>query len=133
MRWRRETAAWARRFGVPAVLFALILVMAYLAGPEVRAWWRTLERVRQVKRGQACPSDATMLYGRMLRVMKRRGFEKPGWITPSEFARLLPASGATALVGNFTSAYNDLRFGGNPDAARRMMSLIEQIERQPRT
>ena len=130
MRWRREAAAFGRRYGVPAVLFALILVVAYLAGPRVRAWWRTLERVRQVKRGQACPSDATMLYSRMLRVMKRRGFEKPGWITPREFARLLPASGTTALVGSFTAAYNDLRFGGNPDAARRMVYLIEQIERQ---
>ena len=133
MRWRREAAAWARRYGVPAVLFVLILVVSYLAGPGVRAWWRTLERVRQVKRGQACPSDATLLYGRMLRVMKRRGFEKPGWITPSEFARLLPASGTTAMVGSFTAAYNDLRFGGNQDAARRMVSLIEQIERGPRS
>ena len=128
MRWRREATAWARRLGVPAVLFALILVVAYLAGPEVRAWWRTIERVRQVKLGQACPSDATMLYGRMLRVMKRCGFEKPVWITPAEFARLLPASGTTALVGNFTAAYNDLRFGGDQDAARRMISLIEEIE-----
>jgi hypothetical protein len=35
------------------------------------------------------------------------------------------------LVARFTSAYNDLRFGGNPGAAPRMMALLAEIERAP--
>jgi hypothetical protein len=89
--------------------------------------------VRQARRGQACASDATLLYGRMLRFLKRRGFEKPHWITPAEFAGMLPQSQTSALVGDFTAAYNDLRFGGKAAAAAHMVALLERIEREPRT
>jgi hypothetical protein len=32
-------------------------------------------------------------------------------------------------VASFTSAYNDLRFGGRAEAAGRMIELLERIER----
>jgi hypothetical protein len=83
--------------------------------------------------GQTRASDATLLYGRMLHFMRRRGFEKPGWVTPAEFVRMLPTSPSAALVDEFTSAYNDLRFGARPGAAARMVDLLQQLERQPRT
>jgi hypothetical protein len=111
-------------------VFALLLAgVGYWARPKAWAWWRTRARVRQVLRGRACSSDATLLYDRMLRFMKRRGFEKPSWLTPAEFAGVLPASDTAVLVRQFTSAYNDLRFGGNADAATRMVDLLERIER----
>jgi hypothetical protein len=61
-------------------------------------------------------------------VLKRRGFDKPAWLTPAEFARLLPPSHLAALVEEFTLAYNHLRFGGRRQAARRMVALLEQLE-----
>jgi hypothetical protein len=33
------------------------------------------------------------------------------------------------LVSDATQAYNELRFGGRPDAAPRMMRLLEAIEK----
>jgi hypothetical protein len=86
--------------------------------------------VRQAQRGAASSQDATLIYLRLLRHLKRRGFEKPDWITPAEFAQMLPASPASALVANFTTAYNGLRFGSDPAAAPRMMVLLDQIERE---
>jgi hypothetical protein len=85
-------------------------------------WWS--------QRGAARASDATLLYARMLALLKRKGFEKPAWITPMEFVRLIPASQMASLVSNFTSAYNDLRFGGDPAAASRMIETLESLERQ---
>ena len=127
--WRAAGAAYIRQYGA-ATVFALLLAGAgYWAWPKTRAWWRTRTRVRRVLRGQACSSDATLLYDRMLRFMKRRGFEKPCWLTPAEFACVLPASDTAVLVRQFTSAYNDLRFGGNAGAAARMVDLLERIER----
>ena len=131
MRWREGAMAFARRFGAAAVFLALVAGLGWWAGPRVWTWWRTLERVRQVKRGQARVSDATLLYERMLRVMHRRGFERPAWITPAEFARVLPPSETAVLVEQFTSEYNDLRFGGNAEAATRMVGLLERIEHAP--
>jgi hypothetical protein len=67
----------------------------------------------------------------MLTILQRRGLEKPAWLTPSEFARLLPPSPAATVVEDFTVAYNDLRFGGNPSAAPRMVGLLAELENSP--
>jgi hypothetical protein len=64
----------------------------------------------------------------MLKLLKRRGYEKPGWFTPHEFAASLPPSEMGMLVLQFTSAYNALRFGGQADAAPRLSELLDELE-----
>jgi hypothetical protein len=84
-------------------------------------------RVRRVRSGQASVADATVLYTRMLDVLHRRGFQKPAWFTPYEFAASLPAETAM-LVEQLTAAYNELRFGGKLEAAPRLTLLLEELE-----
>jgi hypothetical protein len=64
----------------------------------------------------------------MLRVLENRGLQKPPWLTPAEFARVLPASELAMLVEDLTGAYNEFRFGGRRDAAPRMVRLLKRIE-----
>jgi hypothetical protein len=100
------------------------------AGPLLRGVrWRT--RVARVRRGQASVADATLLYDRMLQLLKRRGYQKPPWFTPSEFAASLPASELRQAVGEFTVTYNALRFGGQAESAVRLSVLLEEVERAP--
>ncbi len=132
-RWGPAALSFGRNYGAAAVMAVLLAWAAWLGGPRALSWARALVRVRRVRQGQASSSDATLLYGRMLRVLKRRGFEKPAWVTPSEFAIMLPWSETATLVVEFTTAYNDLRFGERPGAAARMVDTLERIERQPRT
>jgi transglutaminase-like putative cysteine protease len=109
------------------ILFALA-ALAMLYGPSL---WRKLRaelRVRRAQRGEAQASDATLLYERMLRVLEHRGLQKPPWLTPAEFARVLPASELAILVEDLTGAYNEFRFGGRRDAAPRMVRLLRRIE-----
>jgi hypothetical protein len=127
---KQAVADWGRRYGAFAVLAVLIALAAWEYAPRAWTWSKTLARVRQAQRGAARASDATLIYARMLALLKRRGFEKPPWITPVEFARLLPASETASLVASFTVAYNDLRFGGDPSAASRMIEALESLERQ---
>jgi hypothetical protein len=94
-------------------------------------WWTTRQRLLKVQRGEGHPSDATLLYQRMLKALRRRGIEKPVWLTPCEFARVLQEPELSLLVEDFTSAYNELRFGGNADAAGRIFVLLEQLEAAP--
>lgn len=131
-RMRAAVVSYGRAYGAAFAAAVLMLGVAWWMAPRAWAWWQTRVRVRLVKRGQASASDATLLYGRMLRTMKRRGFEKPSWVTPAEFAGMLPASETAALVGSFTAAYNDLRFGGNAGAAAQMVGILERIEHEPR-
>jgi hypothetical protein len=94
-------------------------------------WWTTRQRMLQVQRGQGQASDATLLYQRMLKALRRRGIEKPIWLTPCEFARVLQEPELSLLVEDFTSAYNELRFGGNAEAAGKIVVLLERLETAP--
>jgi transglutaminase-like putative cysteine protease len=97
-------------------------------GSDGWRWWNTRRRVLKVQRGEGEASDATLLYQRMLRVLHRRGIEKPAWLTPFEFARVLQEPELALLVEDLTAAYNELRFGGNPEAAGRLVGLLEKLE-----
>ena len=126
--WKGRLVEWFRAYGVWLMgVAALAAVMVY-AGP---AMWRVLRvwlRVRRARRGQARADDATLLYRRMLELLRRRGYQKPAWFTPGEFARTLPPSDLAALVEQFTEAYNALRFGGRVEAAPRLSELLERLE-----
>ena len=109
--------AGARRFGWQAVALAAGLVaLGFAAGPLVRLM-HMRRRVERVRRGQASVADATLLYQRMLHILKRRGYQKPPWFTPAEFAASLPRTQLGDSVGEFTATYNALRFGGHVEAA----------------
>ena len=117
-----------RRYGFVFLgIMALALLGKYL-GPDGWQWWRARQRLLKVQRGEGHPSDATLLYQRMLKALRRRGIEKPAWLTPCEFARVLQEPELSLLVEDFTSAYNELRFGGNAEAARRIFVLLERLE-----
>jgi transglutaminase-like putative cysteine protease len=125
--WRSRIANWSGTHGPVLVLLAALASALVLAGPRVLRSLRMLHRVRRARGGQASASDATLLYQRMLDVLRYRGFQKPPWFTPREFAASLPAE-TGMLVDQFTSAYNDLRFGGKLDAAPRLTLLLEELE-----
>ncbi len=130
--WTGRYWSGARDFGIRYgfVLFG-VLVLAVLGkflGRDGWHWWSTRQRMLKVQRGEGQASDATLLYRRMLKALHRRGIEKPAWLTPCEFARVLQEPELSLLVEDFTSAYNELRYGGNSEAAGRIVVLLERLE-----
>ena len=125
--WRSQARVQIERHGPWLLALVVLAITGFLAGPHA---WRTLRmvhRVRRLRYGQASVSDATALYERMLEILRQRGFQKPAWFTPREFTASLP--GETAIrVEQFTSAYNELRFGGKLEAAPRLTLLLEELE-----
>jgi protein-glutamine gamma-glutamyltransferase len=107
-------------------------VLGAWSAPKLWRMWRMRLGVRRLRRGQVSVADATLLYERMLKLLKRRGYEKPDWFTPYEFARSLPPSEMGMLVLQFTSAYNALRFGGQANAAPRLSELLGELEERRR-
>ncbi|HEY9142246.1 MAG TPA: DUF3488 and transglutaminase-like domain-containing protein, partial [Bryobacteraceae bacterium] len=89
--WEERAAAWLRRFGpwlAAAILFAVVL---WRFGPRSIRTLRLRLRISRARRSPATAADATLLYRRMLAIMARRGYHKPPWFTPAEFAASLPA------------------------------------------
>jgi protein-glutamine gamma-glutamyltransferase len=129
--WPANTVSVWGVVGALVILVGLAMVVV-LFGPTWARWWRERQRVQRARRGEGQASDATLLYQRMLAMLARRGFQKPPWLTPAEFARVLPASEVAVVVEELTSAYNAFRFGGERAAAPRMVQLLERLETLPR-
>ena len=118
-----------KHHGAPLAAGLIIIGALIIYGPAALKAWRHRQRLRRVQRGQVEANDATILYNRMLRVLEKRGYERPAWITPNEFARGLPATEVAPLVDDLTEAYQQLRYGGRREAGPRMLRLLEQLER----
>ncbi len=127
-RWWDDVRSFALRYALPLSSVALLGPLVLFFGRDGWKWWKNRQRVLKVQRGEAQASDATLLYQRMLQVLRRRGVVKPPWLTPFEFARVLQEPELALLVSDLTVAYNEVRFGGKPEAAGRMVYLLEQLE-----
>lgn len=127
--WRSVKAAMTGGAAIAAASAIGAGLAIWLAGPGLMRRLRMRRRVERLRRGQADGNDATLLYGRMLQVLKRRGFSKPAWFTPVEFANSLPRGEMAGVVAEFTSAYNALRFGGRTGGASRLSDLLGELER----
>lgn len=128
LRLKRQ-AATAKEHGWKVVAAIALIAAAVMLGPLLWRRWKAHARVQRVKRGQVSASDATLLYERMLELLRQRGIEKPYWVTPAEFAGKLGQTESAAIVGRFTAAYNQLRFGSQTGAAAEMVTLLERLER----
>jgi hypothetical protein len=64
----------------------------------------------------------------MLETMARRGFEKPAWFTPLEFACHLPV-GENERITEFTALYNASRFGGDASGIAKMAEMLQETGR----
>ncbi len=128
--WAGGTAVWFHKFGLRAGMGAALAVWLWFLAPPLVRLLRMRRRVQKVRRGQASIGDATLLYQRMLHVLKRHGYQKPPWFTPAEFAGSLPEGELGTAVAEFTCAYNALRFGGRTEAAPQLSLLLDNLQRQ---
>ena len=114
----RDRAVWmlGAWFGAAA---AVLVVLYWLI-----ARIRKAIPARNAKAGRLAPGEATALYARMLSVMRRKGYQKPGWFTPREFAESVADTDA---LHSFTSAYYAVRFGGEAGASREMAAALNHL------
>ena len=124
---RENGPAAAKRYG-PVLAGGVLLAAALLwLGPGLRRRWRVWHRSRRLQEGKATASDATVLYLRALAMLERRGYQRPAWLTPREFAAVLPPGPPAGIFRELTAAYNEIRFGGDRAAAARLITLLEDL------
>ena len=128
--WEQRAANWLRRFG-PWLAAAILLGagLRMFGARSIRAIRRRL-RFSRARRNPATAADATLLYRRMLAILERRGYQKPPWFTPAEFAASIPAGPLAAAAAEFTATYYALRFGRRVPDRPRISSLLEELSRR---
>ncbi len=129
--WTHGLTSWGKRYGPGILGIAVLIFCLWRFSPPFIRMLRIRRRVDLVRRGQGSVADATLLYERMLEILERRGYHKPLWFTPVEFAASLPPTPLSARVGQFTATYNALRFGGRTEVAPRLSALLDDLEREP--
>ena len=129
LQWTVRMRSWLVRYGAWILAMVILGGVAVATGPSVWRFLHMRRRFRRLQKGRASMEDATVLYQRMLQILRNRGFQKPAWFTPNEFAASLPVETA-AVVKPFTEAYQALRFGGKPEAAPQLGTLLKQLERK---
>jgi len=128
--WEQRAASWLRRFG-PSLAAAILLAAGlWMFGPRSLRALRFRLRVQHARRSPTTAADATLLYRRMLAIMERRGYHRPPWFTPAEFAASLPSGPLAAAAAEFTATYNALRFGRRAPDRPRISALLEELARQ---
>jgi transglutaminase-like putative cysteine protease len=136
-RWDTIRSFWSgagRSWLLPALGIAVGLAalgaLASWLGPALLLWWRRRQRVEKIRNGHGNASDATLLYEQMLLQLGKRGFHKPAWMTPGEFVEALPQSAGSPKqqVAEFTTVYQQLRFGNHPSAASQLVRMLEELQ-----
>jgi len=125
--WEPRAARWLRRFGLALAAAILLGVGLRMFGPRSIRALRLRLRVSRARRSPATAADATLLYRRMLAILARRGYHKPPWFTPAEFAASIPAGPLAGAVAEFTIAYNALRFGRRIPDRPRILTLLGKL------
>jgi len=128
--WHSSTVDWLRtspHLGALVVVLIAAAVLLLTRGRSLRAllaarWgWR-------LGGAEASAREATLLYQQMLRLLARRGYQKPAGQTPLEFASALPSGELAAPVARFTALYQQSRFGALAADRRYMVSLLGTIK-----
>jgi hypothetical protein len=127
--WEQRAAGWLRRFGPPAAAAILLAAGLWIFGPRSIRALRFHLRIQRARRSPTTAADATLLYRRMLAILEGRGYHKPPWFTPAEFAASIPPGPLAAAAREFTATYNALRFGHRAPDRPRISSLLEEIGR----
>ncbi len=133
--WAETLKAWIRwATNLDARYFAVMGFLAFVAitgnywVPRLAWWWHTRTQARRFGAGKSKGRDATIVYVRMLDYLRQRGYEKPAWVTPEEFADMLRETPYAGPVSELTRLYYQVRYGNDHADGSRLFSLLQNLE-----
>lgn len=132
-----RTLAWAHRvqgrIGASAsrwVLRGFASVLVLILALSIPRLMDAVRKIRTARRPDRAPQMAASIwYGRMLRLVARKGWEKKPAQTPAEFAAAIHDENLKNRVANFTESYESARFGGSAKEASRLSEIYEEIKK----
>ena len=125
-RWMRLSGNTLRVLLPVAVLLFLVALRFDLVAALLRRL-RLSWQLRSVQRASPQPQLASRLYGELLYLLAKRGFERSESQTPLEFAAAVSQPVLAPVVQEFTLCYTQARFGGLPCDTTRLRTLLEEV------
>ncbi len=124
--WRYVSNPWPKARWV--LLGGATLVAVLLLTTSAR-WIRSLSRANRSR------TAASQFYGRMERLLARRGFRRYAWQSPWEFHDALVAHGwpATEAVAAITRSFCATRYGGRMPSEQQVRKISQALETIRRT
>jgi transglutaminase-like putative cysteine protease len=122
--------AWLMSHKLFMLLFMVTILAVLVAGEkagslaEIRFFWLWKFGPRELA---LSPSQATMTYQRLLKILRKKGYPKPAALTPAEFAHSLLGTRVGSRVWEFTRLYNLLRFGHAQVPMGRLRQLLDEL------
>jgi hypothetical protein len=118
----RGDLSWGRLAGLAG------LALAILALPFLPRTLRSIRRHRLLNNPQRAPGmSASLWYGRMLKLLARRGMRKAPTETPAEFAASIGDPEVKQDVVVFTEHYERARFADSAEDAMRLPELYDEL------
>ena len=112
-------------WGIRTTVLALIAIFA-ASIPRILFWMRRLRVARQPHKSPEIA--ASIWYGRMLRLVATKGWQKSPGQTPTEFAHRIGDEGVKRRVLEFTEHYEKARFGKSAEDASCLPDGYEEIK-----
>jgi transglutaminase-like putative cysteine protease len=125
-RWMRSWNSGLRLLLPLAVALFLLALRFDLVVALVRRLWLSWQ-LRSPELARSNPQLASRLYGELLYLLARRGFQRQPTQTPLEFAAAISQPRVAPALQEFTLHYTQARFGGAPCNTMRLRALLEQI------
>lgn len=133
--WGEQLKAWGRwvsgadgRFYGVMVFLLLLAIAGRSWVPRLAWWWHARMQRRRFGDGKARGREATVVYVRMLEYLRKRGYEKPAWTTPNEFAGMLQETPYAGPVSELTALYCQVRYGAQHSEGARLFELLDRLE-----
>jgi transglutaminase-like putative cysteine protease len=125
-RWEQQlSSSPLALYGALIVLLAMLL---YVRGRQMGGYLSARWTLRFRHEGNFPPALAALEYRQMLRLLERRGWQKPPGQTALEFAGAIPSPEIAGPVAQLTELYQAARFGGRDADAHAMSSLLASIK-----
>ena len=124
----RWVASGDGRFSAVLAFLLLVAITGRFWVPRLAWWWHTKLQRNRFGKGKAKSRDATVVYVRMLDYLRRKGYEKPAWVTPNEFAGMLQGTAYAAPVVELTALYYQVRYGADQALGAKLFTLLDTLE-----
>jgi protein-glutamine gamma-glutamyltransferase len=106
----------------PGILLLLAITLS---------WWLWRRRRRFAPPRKVLP-EAALLYQEALGHLDRRGYQKPDWLTSTEFLQSMQGFPGLEPLELFTEAYHRARYSNDSMALETMRSMLPEFQQLPR-